>query len=233
MIRDIIKAFILYRIVSNPMTMFVCTVAIVALLLLAGAFIKFKNGVFSWLCYLSVLTMPLGYVVLTAWSIAYPPEELELSDINTSTYISINSDGITLSKGILRRHKYPLLGVAPIRTQQRLDEVRTLIETYSKNNTIRYKTSRVYSGIVVYDDAGNDLNLLMLKRGYANVAELAPMSYVKAAEVAKKNKLGIWAVTISGSTDPTDYRKFVYLLSIIMMIYSSVLFIFTRRRAYG
>ena len=233
MIRDIIKAFILYRIVSNPMTMFVCTVVIVALLLLAGAFIKFKNGVFSWICYLSVLTMPLGYVVLTAWSIAYPPEELELSDINTSTYISINSDGITLSRGILRKHKYPLLGVAPIRTQQRLDDVKNLIEAYSNNKTITYKTSKVYSGIVIYDDEGNDLNLLMLKRGYTNVAELAPIQYVKAVEVAKKNKIGIWAVTISGSTDPTDYRKFAYLLSITMVIYSSVLFIFTRRRAYG
>lgn len=233
MIRDIIKAFILYRIVSNPMTMFICTVAIVALLLLAGAFIKFKNGIFSWICYFAVLTMPLGYVVLTAWSLTCPPEELELSEANVNTYISIEADGITLSKGILRKHKYPLLGVAPIRTQQRLDDVKALIASYSHDRAITYKTSKVYSGIVLYDDDGNDLNLLMLKRGYANVAELAPIQYVKAVEVAKKNGIGIWAVTISGSKATSDYRKFVYLLSVIVLIYTSVLFIFTRRRAHG
>lgn len=233
MIRDIIKAFILYRIVSNPITMFICTVAIVALLLLAGAFIKFKNGIFSWICYFAVLTMPLGYVALTAWSLAYPPEELELSEANIHTYTSIEPDGITISKGVLRKHKYPLLGISPIRTQQRLDDVKNLVESYSKDKTITYKTSKVYSGIVLYDDEGNDLNLLMLKRGYANVAELAPIQYVKAAEVAKKNGIGIWAVTISGSADPTDYKKYVYILSVIVLIYTSVLFIFTRRRAHG
>ena len=233
MIRDIIKAFILYRIVSNPMTMFVCTIAIVALLLLAGAFIKFKNGVFSWICYFAVLTMPLGYIVLTAWSLVYPPEELELSEANIHTYTMIEYDGITLSKGILRKHKYPLLGVAPIRTQQRLDDVKNLIEAYSKDKTITYKTSKVYSGIVLYDDEGNDLNLLILKRGYANVAELAPIQYVKAAEVAKKNGIGIWAVTISGSKAPTNYKVYAYLLSVIVLIYTSVLFILSRRRAHG
>ena len=230
MIGDIVKAFILYRVVSNPFTIFICTTALVAVLLLAGAFIKFKNGIFSWICYFLVLCLPLAYVLLTTWSMCYPPEDLSLSDPQIHTYINIEADGITISKGVLRRVKYPLLGVKPVMTQQRLDDVKGLITAYIKDNTITYRTSKVYPGIIVYDDNGNDLNLLMLKRGYANVQELAPIQYVKAVESAKMNKLGIWAVIVSGGAPPNNTRLYTYLSSIAVLVLTSVIIIVCRRR---
>lgn len=229
MIGDIVKAFILYRVVSNPFTIFICTTALVAILLLAGAFIKFKNGIFSWICYFLVLCLPLAYVVLTAWSICYPPEDLSLSEPQIHTYINIEADGITISKGIIRRVKYPLLGIKPAMTQQRLADIKGLIESYAKDGTITYRTSKVYSGIILYDDQGNDLNLLMLKRGYANVQELAPIQYVRAVETAKMNKVGIWAVIISGGAPADNTRLYSYLASIVTLIITSVIIVIYRR----
>lgn len=230
MIGDIVKAFILYRIVSNPFTIFICTTALVAILLLAGAFIKFKNGIFSWICYLLVLCLPLAYVVLTAWSLCYPPEDLSLSEPQVHTYINIEADGITISKGILRKVKYPLLGIKPVMTQQRLDDIKGLIESYATDKTITYRTSKVYSGIIIYDDQGNDLNLLMLKRGYANVQELAPIQYVKATEAAKFNKVGIWAVIVSGSAPPDRTKFYAYVASIIVLTITSIIVVIYRRK---
>ena len=221
-IGDIIKWIVLYRLFTNPMLETAVLCGSVLLCLFFGAFVKFKNGVFSWLCYFILLGIPVTLLTIQIINVNLPMEDMQLSNIKAERYIDVNGDGIVFKRFVRRTTTEPLLGLQTITDPQRIDDFVTFVKTNYPDGIISYKTSRKYDGIMLVDSSGKDLNGALIMDGYVNVSDKTPTQYLVAANIARARGVGIWASTVGQSCDNLKLITFCiscFLLGYIFMQY--------------
>lgn len=81
------------------------------------------------------------------------------------------------------------------------EEARKAVEKYTSSGTVRLfgvAANDLSSGAVVIGDAGADLGIALIRRGYAYASESSKASallYKEAMRFAKKMKRGVWSIS--------------------------------------
>ena len=192
-IGDIIKMIIAYRLITSPLFETAVLCGSILLLLFFGAFVRFKNGWLSWICYAVLIGVPITLLTIKVVNVNLPVEDMQLSDVRVEKYIEANGDGIVFKKYLRRTLTEPLVGIQPIKDQQRIDDFVNFINNKYPNNIISYKTSKKYRGIVLVDSSGKDMNIALISDGFVQVSDNAPMQYLTAASNARSRLVGIYA----------------------------------------
>ena len=222
MIWDITKSIVLYRLITSPQFETAVLCLSLLLFLFFGAFVKLKNGFVSWLCFFILLAIPVSLLTINFININLPVEDLKLSDVISEQYQEVTGDGIVFKRRFRRTVTEPLLGISATTNVQRIDDLATFIKKTYPDGTMFYRTSKKYSGIMLVDTAGNDINCMLLHEGYVNVASKTPSQYLIAVNNARKRGVGIWAITTGLNPNQIfecTFYVFCFVLGIVFMQY--------------
>lgn len=229
-IGSIIKWLIVYRLLTNPQLETAVLCLSVLLLLFFGAFVKLKNGILSWICFFILLGIPVTLLTINIININLPTEDLQLSDIKTEQYISVTGDGIAFKRFLRRTVTEPLLGIQSTRDQQRIDDIVSFVQRNYPDGNISYRTSKKYSGIMLVDGSGKDLNMVLIRDGYVNIADKTPSQYLVAANDARKRGVGIWAVKVGMRPDTMLHFTFYIGFCLMGVILTNEYYKYKRRQ---
>lgn len=198
---SVIKYLVIYRLLTTPEveTAIICITLL--LLLFFGAFVKLKNGVISWISYILLISIPITLLTINMINLRLPAEDLKLSDVKVEQYVAVTGNGLTFKRFLRRTANESLLGIQELKDEQRIADFTEYIKRAYPDGNVAYRTSKKYSGIILVDAAGNDLNLELIRDGYFNVSVKTPSQYLVAANDARSRGVGIWATTVGMSPD--------------------------------
>lgn len=168
----------MYQILKSPITYLVLIGMLVFFVVFCGIFLKFKNGLVSYVLYFLLLgvTGYCGYQMVLP-NIVPTPDPTDPEKMLTKV-LDIKAKGVILKRRIGKTRPLPLYGVSLPKDNVSLSNIKYFLTTaYPDMQFEVVYSDRVY-GIVLYNLAGEDVNKELIKQGLVFINNDSPASYL-------------------------------------------------------